>query len=263
MTLTWATAWARSVLYLGKGGRLDLARIPGWFRDPGVIGVLGFLVPGSGLLLAGHRVRAAAAIWLVGPCLLSLFFLLQAGRIWSLNQAAAARGLHVRALEMILIGTALIAILAGIAWIGQALDGARLRAAQLATLGTPRGDWFVILLIAVIAVSVVTFDGTSLARDIDNLVITMRHQGLRVIPLYSARLASRLDPSEPLYLLRTAQIHDDLGHRLRARLLRAELRTRWREFDHLILQVTEAYGHEPAPLSAGLKRVLIEEPPTL
>jgi hypothetical protein len=234
LALAGITAWARAVLLYGGRPYFDPERSPRWLRDPRSLGVMGFLLPGSGLFLAGHPRRAAAAFWTSGLLAVSVLILLGAGSIWNFNRAAASKGISAGTLETALIAVALTGALAALLWISQALDGARRGAVRLGVDGIRRGDGFALGLLVAGALFFVSFDPPSVARDLDSLVVETHERGFQTVPLYLSRMAARLDPAEPLYVLRTAEIYEEMGERHTARMLRSKLQYQRQHYEHLL-----------------------------
>src|SRR5437867_7147398 len=59
VTALGTAAWSRAVLLAGGDPRFDPSQLPAWIRSPGFVALLGWPLPGLGLLLSGRPVRAA------------------------------------------------------------------------------------------------------------------------------------------------------------------------------------------------------------
>jgi hypothetical protein len=221
------TTWARGVFLATRGTSKLLQRLPWWVKAPWTTGAAGLLVPGLGLLLAGHPGRAARALWMFGPLCLSAAVLSQSARVWGWNRAAGADGLPGPALEVVILTAVGMALLGALAWMVHLLDGIRLAAWPRKARGRVRGDWFSVALVAAMAAFIVVFDPASVAQSLDQTSVVMRYEGFQVIPLYASLGAARLDPSQPAYVMQAAEIHDELGRPHIAREMRQRLHERW------------------------------------
>jgi hypothetical protein len=245
-------AWGFALLEAGRGSALPQAGSRdhlGDLRHPGVIGLLGFLLPGFGLLITGHRRRAAWAMGMVGPLSAAVVIVGHGSWLWRMNHSQGQRGLPGLTLELVLLATALIALVALLSWIVQALEGARC-AARL-TEKVARGDSFAIALLVSIAVFLVAFKPVRVAETLHSLAVATRLEGLRVIPLCMEEAALRLDPGTPLYAIEAAELHEELGRHEAARRMRGNLHARWR--------IYVASVRRGLPSASGLP-VMVEEP---
>jgi len=69
---------------------------------------------------------------------------------------------------------------------------------------------------------------------------------LRVVPLALELGAAKLDPAEPIYAYRAAELYDRLGQRDRARELRQELDRHWRTYALALERTAQAQHPSPA-----------------
>lgn len=137
--------------------------------------------------------------------------------------------------------------LGALIWISQALDGARLAGDR--TGGTPvrPGDRAAVALVLAIAVLLVTFKPARVAETIDRFALSLREDGLRVIPLAAVEAAMRLDPSRPEYAIQAIALNDDLGRPGEAEELRRDLAERWKPYERMLrLEAAATEPIEPA-----------------
>jgi hypothetical protein len=224
--LTGLTAWARALLLMGRRNLLLPQILPKWIKRPGSIGAIGLVVPGLGLFIAGHPRRGTFACWMVGTLIVSALILSNAAWIWNLHKGAGI--VASDALEIVFLVIAAVGLLGIATWIVQALDGVRLAEHRFARRETPRGDAAAFaLLIAVVAFTAM-FEPASVAETLDRFAVSSRHDGYRIIPLYAELAALRIDPSQPVFAARAAELYDEIGRHDRADLMRDELYGRWR-----------------------------------
>ncbi|MFQ5599092.1 MAG: hypothetical protein ACE5G2_00910 [Candidatus Krumholzibacteriia bacterium] len=235
-TLLGVTAWSRTLLLAARDERFVPERLPGWLRHPTVAGVLGLFLPGIGLLMSAHPRRAAFAVWNVGPLVLSILLLWRAGWLWRCNQAAGAQGIPLAALEVVLLASTFVAIVGALCWIAAALDGARLTAFRAGRRDGFRSDWLALSQLGTLILILVALRPASLAQDLDNFAAGMRPEGYRVIPLCMELGAARLDPSQPEYPMRAAELYDTLGMHEAARHIRDRLQDRWEVYAEMLLR---------------------------
>ena len=226
-------AWARGVLLLGCHKGWLLRRLPQWTRHPGMAGVIGLLIPGSGLFVAEHPRRAACALLMVCAMVVSALILWQAPDLWRLSQVGILVG-HGDVLERIFLAMGMIGLFGALVWITQALDGARLAGAGTEGRARPHGDWAVVALVLAIAALLITFKPARVAETIDRFALSMREEGLRVIPLAATQAAMRLDPSRPGYAVRAIELNEALGRPGEAFALRRDLAERWKPYERML-----------------------------
>jgi hypothetical protein len=246
-------AWARGVLLLGRHKGWLLRRLPAWVGHPGIAGIFGLVVPGFGLFITEHPKRAACVIMTACSTAVSALVLAQAPALWRLSQAAGPLAGQGYALEQVFLVMGAIIVLGAFAWIVQALDGARLAghrtdgvAAQL------HGDWAAVALIMAIMGLLVTFEPSQVAETLDRFAVSMREDGLRVIPLYASYAAMRLDPSQPAHTVQVIELSEDLGRLDAAFALRRELAEKWKPYERMRrLEASAAETIEPAVFGPG------------
>jgi hypothetical protein len=217
-----ATAWARA-LHLA-GWKMQRAPV-GELRHPMIVAGLSLLLPGLGLFISGNPRRGALALWMLGPLLISVAILGHAPWLWHLNQNLVEGRIPRSALELVFITAALAALAAAFCWVVQALDGARL--VSRLTGRVSHGQPVALALLMTIVVFHLTFNPARVAQVLDQFAIAFCLDGLRVVPLVMELGATKLDPSQPLYAHRAAELYDLLDQRARARQLREDLAARW------------------------------------
>jgi hypothetical protein len=227
-------AWARGVFLLGRHKGWLLRRLPTWLRRPGTAGVLGLLVPGFGLFVVEHARRAAFVLVCVCAMVVSALLLWQAPDLWRLSQTAGILAGHGDALERIFLAMGTIGLFGALVWIVQALDGARLAGAGAEGAEARHGDWAALALVLAIAVALVTFKPARVAETLDRFAVSMREDGLRVIPLAAAEAAMRLDPSKPEYAVQAIQLNEALGRPGDALALKRDLAERWKPYERML-----------------------------
>ncbi len=227
LALWLAAGWARSIAW-ARSPLVARSRRFAWLANPPVVALLGLLVPGLGLMLARSRKRAAAAVWLVGPAAASWLVLANARRAWPGGGTA---------LEIALATAAGIAVVTAIAWLVQALDGAR-RMLPSRPLGA--ADVASAALIAALLLFAVTFRPAALARQLHTTASALQADGYRLIPLALCDAASALDPASAEYAADGARLAERLGMDSSARVRREAIDRRARDWDR-------AAGPEPAP----------------
>ena len=227
--LTGFTVWARAVYLIGRHRALLPRNLPDPLRRPDLIGILGFLVPGLGLLVTGYPRRAALTLWVIGTFVLSIFVLSHAAWLWSWNRGAGSEALQGTTLERLFAGMGIIGIFGALVWIVQALDGARLAERRFVRNARPSGNAEAFVLLAVLAVFVLMFQPASVAETLDHFAVSARLEGYRILPLHAELAAMRLDPSSPAFAVRAAELYDQLGRRENAQALREQLFERWKQ----------------------------------
>jgi len=241
-------AWARGAALLGRHKGWLLRRLPGWVRHPTAAGALGLLVPGFGLFIAEHAKRAACALCATCALVISALIFWQAPELWRLSQVGILKG-HADVLEHVFIVLGFVALFGAFAWIVQALDGARLAGLRKDDAPRPQGDWAAVALVAAIVALLVTVKPARVAETIDRFGVSLREDGLRVIPLHAAQTAMRLDPSRPEYAVQAIEINEAMGRPGEALMLRRDLAERWKPYERMLrleVQASEnaAFGPE-------------------
>ena len=237
-------AWARGVFLLGRHKGWLLRRLPAWLRRPGTAGVLGLLVPGFGLFVAEHSRRAACVLACVCTTIVSALVLWQGPALWRLSQVGVLLG-HGDILERIFIVLGAIGLFGALVWIVQALDGARLAGVGPGRDGAEsrHGDWAAVALVLAIVAALVTFKPARVAETLDRFAVSMREDGLRVIPLAATQAATRLDPSKPEYAVQAIELNEALGRPGEALALKRDLAERWKPYERMLrLEAATAEG---------------------
>jgi hypothetical protein len=222
--------WARALsVVLAERARLRSRRRQA--TTPWLAAIVGLLVPGLGLALAGCRRRAVAAFLAAGALAFSCLFLAHGAWWWGWRQhhpgQLPADGLPVPAsigdarLETMLTTAALLA------WLVQCLEGARQAQTSRDARRPIAGDTLHVLVLVSLVAFAMLFSPARIARQLDEAALQMQGQGYRLIPRHLERGAVALDPSRPAYVLRLAELHDALGEGTEAAALRRQLRDRW------------------------------------
>ncbi len=217
------SAWTRAVVLAGRYEGPRIRRSPDWMRSSFAAGLFGIICPGMGLYVAGRSKRAASALWMACLTVISLLVLARAAWLWDFNIYAGAFAVRPDTLEYIFIFAGAAAVLGGLAWVVQALNGARLagRAANRKTVS--RRNWAAVaLLISMISFSILSKPAV-VAEALDSGAAAARSEGMRIIPLYLSRAAVRLDPSQPRYVIRSIELYEEIGEKAKADAMRREL----------------------------------------
>ncbi len=241
--------WARAVLCIGQDLLLQPQRLPRWLRRSRVIGAVGLVVPGLGLLIAGRRRRAAAVLGLTGPFLCAVLILLRAGPLWAERSWPYLQHVPPVSLEIMFLGAGATVMIGVIVWLGQALEGFRLTTVVSGRRPARSDRTAAALLMALLAFGLL-FDPAAVARRLDEESRSLAGAGCRLIPLTMLLAANRLDPAQPVYLLRASQFYASLGRPRTAARIREELALRWRSCAGWLVQTTEqeASAGPPVPL---------------
>ena len=217
------SAWTRAVVLAGRHEGPRLRRSPDWIRSSFAAGIFGIICPGMGLFVAGRSKRAAATLWMTCMTVISALVLARAAWLWNFNSYAGAFAVRPDTLEYIFIFASAAAVLGGLAWVVQALNGARLagRAANRKTVS--RRNWAAVaLLVSMIAFSVLSRPAV-VAEALDGGAGAASSEGMRIIPLHLSRAAVRLDPSQPAYVIRAIGLYEKRGDHASAEVLRRGL----------------------------------------
>lgn len=219
-------AWTRAIFIMGRRNIMLPQILPKWIKRPGPVGALGLAVPGLGLIISGHPKRGAIAFWAVGTLILPVLVLSNATWLWNLHRGAGT--VAGDTLEILFLMMGALGLLAGLTWIVQALDGARLAEHRFIRSEGPRGDTAAFALLVAIIAFAVMFEPASVAKSLDRFAVSTRHEAYRIVPLYMELAAMRLDPSQPLFAMRAADFYDGLGRHDDARIIREDLYDRWK-----------------------------------
>jgi hypothetical protein len=217
------SAWARAVLLAGRYEGARLRRSPGWIRGKWAAGLFGIISPGMGLFIAGRSRQAASALWMAGITAVSMLVLSRAVWLWNYNAHAGAFSVRPEALEYTLIGLSAAAVLGGLAWIVQVLNGARLagRASNRKTVS--RRNWAAVALVVTMIIFPFLSRPEVMAEAFDGAAVAAGGEGMRIIPLYLSRAALSLDPSRPEYVIRAIRFYESRGDQSAADAMRTEL----------------------------------------
>lgn len=215
------SAWARAVLLAGAHVP-PTHRLPRWLRSRAGACAVGLAAPGCGMLASGGRRRAAAWLWALWPAALGLLVLRAGPGMWRHLAATAPTRAATDLLEHSLLLSAVACAAGAVAWLVQALDGAR-RVAPPPALGNARGDRFALALgLAALALALGGNPGRA-ARNLGDAALALQAEGCTVIPLVLARAADRLDPSQADYAVLAISLHEQRGEPAQAAALRSRL----------------------------------------
>jgi hypothetical protein len=203
--LAFVAAWAGAIDAASPRTR---PKVPRWLAHPAGDGALGLLVPGLGLAIAGRGDRAGRAFWIVGPAATAAVVVAHWGWLLERSRVSSAPGLSAAHLEILLLVAIGVLFVAVLAWISQALDGARL--ASTGRDGSRADASGVALLVALIGLGL-GFRPEAAAACLHRAAGPLETQGLRVIPLLLWETAARIDPVRATYVVRAAQLDDAIG----------------------------------------------------
>jgi len=143
--------------------------------------------------------------------------------LWALGSPGSAARIPANVLETVLLVAGGMAIVTSLAWLIQALDGARRTAA---TSPSRRRGSLALVLLVVITFGVTTRQDARLAECLDRASATLRSEGMSLIPLALSSAAARLDPATPGYLVNVLEINESIGRTEAAATARRALRQR-------------------------------------
>jgi hypothetical protein len=215
------SAWARAVL-LAAAHVPPLHRLPRWCRSRPAVAALGLAAPGCGMLAGGGRWRAALWLWALWPAALGLLVLRSAPGMWRHLQSTLPDRAASDLLEGWLLLSAAAVALGALAWLVQALEGAR-RLAPAPALSRGRGDWFAVALGVACAALAAGGNPQLAARHLGDAALALQAEGLTVIPLQLAQAAARLDPADAAYAVTAIALHEERGDQARAQEARERL----------------------------------------
>jgi hypothetical protein len=227
VTTSLATSWACAVAAAVDNRTAAAGRFRSRMRRPWAVGVLGALVPGLGLLIAGYPKRAALTLGIVGPMAAAAVILLNWRWLWERNQFAASSGISGTALEITFLAAAGIVVVMLLIWIVQFLDGVR-RVSTSRSRGFADAIGFALLVSIILFLT--TFQPTPLAQNLYAAAASFQDDGFLVIPLALCETATRLDPASPAYLARAAELNEALGMKIQASAKREIIDRRAREY---------------------------------
>jgi hypothetical protein len=227
-------AWARGVLLIGRHKGWLVRKLPGWLRQPAAALLLGLAVPGYGLFAIGHSRRAGCALLAAGATVVAALLLWQAPPLWRLSQATGVLAGRGDTLERLFLACGAVAALGALAWVVQALDGARLAGERGESPLSPRREWASVALIMAIMAMLASFRPARVAETVDRFAISLRDDGLRIVPLYASYLEMRLDPSMPGYAVQAIELNEELGRSGEALAMKRDLADRWRPYGRML-----------------------------
>jgi hypothetical protein len=217
------TVWAHSLRLLLTSHRFPGRPWPGWVRNPWAAGLLSLPAPGVAWVFTRWPDRAFWTVWAGWPLAVAAALLVQAPMVWRHREVFAGYGLSADVLERILLAAGLVVAAAPLAWLAQALLGARATVSTSDRWRAQRGDWAALaLIVTLVGVGVVARPG-DLARDLGDGAAVLRADGYRVLPLHLNQVARRLDPGRPYYALEVAELHADRGDHEKADDIRRAL----------------------------------------
>ena len=207
------TAWARAIATSTR-----VTRWPRFLRRSGSVCALGVVFPGLGLLIVGHRRKAAFAFWCAG--LLVAGFVM--AKQWYLLcvKSQASETVLVVAIGCVALGL--------LAWIVFALDG--VRSISPASKSGTVANWMALVLLAVLVTLLATIHPATIAQELNFEATRLQHQGLRTVPLALYEAASIIDPGTPTPLVGAAMLCDELGFSDKADAKRKLLQMRADQF---------------------------------
>ncbi|MBN2071170.1 MAG: hypothetical protein JW814_06900 [Candidatus Krumholzibacteriota bacterium] len=220
------SAWTRAVVLAGSHEGPRLRRSPDWIRGPLAAGLFGFICPGMGLFAIGRSKHAVAALWMACVTVISLLFLSRVEWLWNFNAYAGVFAVRQDTLEYILTGISAATALGGLAWIVQALNGARLAGRASNRKTGSRRDWAAAALLLSIIALLAFSRPAVVAEALDRGAAAASSKGMRIIPLHLSLAAIRLDPSRPGYVIRAIGLYEDSGDQARADAMRRDLMDR-------------------------------------
>lgn len=238
--------WARGVAWAQAEVRVE--RVPRRLRHPLTGGLFGFLLPGLAHTLVQRPRRAALILGLTGPFAAFVLITFRAQDLWqTLHGTSRLSDAH---LELALIGCGILAAMAGLAWLLQALDG--LREASLSR--RPLGSWvegLAMLLVILGLASVLTFERTRTAAELDQVAGRLRAAELEILPLWLWRTATLVDAGDPVYALRTAELYRASGKDAAAERIERRLASRWRAYEAHVPRGDASVAQAEAPAADG------------
>jgi hypothetical protein len=200
--LSVATAWARVV------ATSEQVCWPRFFSGQCTVCVLGLVLPGLGLLIAGRRWKAAFAIWCAGLLVAAVVILKHWQRLVAENIGGEDR-LIQQSTEGVLAVSAGCVIFGLLAWLVLALDGVRAVSPRPRSGSVANG--LALALLVTLVFFLATFRPIPIARDLESAAARLQHHGMRITPIVLCEAASILDPGTPSHLARAATLYDELG----------------------------------------------------
>jgi hypothetical protein len=158
-------------------------------------------------MMAGRRRLAAAAFGTIAPMTAAALVLGQWKWIAQRTSSPVAGALTGAMGEIVLAGACMVLALSLLAWIVQALDGAR----RVSWGREGRPERVCLALVVALGMLAATFRSHSFARNLDHQASALHAEGFRLIPWGLCEAAARLDPMTPRYQMRAAEIAGELG----------------------------------------------------
>lgn len=251
-----AGAWAQSIAAVRTPRPDPGSRAARWSHDPRIVAGLGLLVPGLGLLLARRGRQAAAAVWLTGPLVAAAAVLANRQWLWQRCRSGISVGFPTTALEGVFLVAAGVGGLAAVAWVVQALDGARRVSA-----GKGRSDRTGLALLVAVAIFAATFRPGAIAGQVHAAAMDLRTDGLALIPFVLCETAARLEPAAPAHRAEAAELADALGLAATARAHRAAIARRALEWGLAADGRPAAADRRPAVPAAAPPLATVAAPP--
>lgn len=239
---TWAAAIgsARQVRPIRTSARAS------WVLSAPAATFAGLLLPGLGLMMAGKRKLAAVAFWTLAPLTSAALVLGQWRWVVGRSSSPVPAALSGTAGEIALGLAFVVLVLSLLAWIVQALDGAR--RVSWGRIGRPGAVSFALVLS--LAVFAATFRSHTVARNLAWTASALQAEGLRLLPWGLYEVAARLDPLSPRHQVRTAELATELGMHELAAARWARLETESAEWN----AVQQALpGHRPEVVAASVQ----------
>jgi len=216
-------AWFRGVWYGADMARRSRRWPPPLLGFPPLTFLAGLLAPGLGFALAHRPARAALTVFGVPAVAASLLVLSRSQVIWE-AMAGASPTLRLGT-ELFSIAAGCVAVLGAVVWVAQALDGAVLMAGREAP--RPLGTELALGLLLSLVVLLGFMNPHQAAKNLDAVAEGFQIDGYSILPVETTRLATILDPGQPLYALHLADRYEARGDVLAARSIRRELTNRW------------------------------------
>jgi len=221
--LSGASTWTRAVVLVRRYEGARIRRVSRWFKSSLATGLFGGICPGMGLFIDGRFKHAVAAIWMASMTVISLLFLSRAFWLWNFNTYAGAFAVRPDTLEYLFIIAGAVAVLGGLAWVVQALNGVRLAGLVSSRKKASRKNWVAVaLLISIIAFSALSRPAL-VAGFLDKGAAASSGEGMRIIPLYLSLAAIHFDSSRPDYTIRAIGLYEHCGDHAKADIMRRDL----------------------------------------
>jgi hypothetical protein len=215
------SAWARAVQFAA-------AQVPPphrqnrWLRSRPAVCVLGLVAPGCGMLVGGNRWHASLWLWALWPAALGVAVLRNAMDMWRHLATTVPDRAAADLLEFSILMAAAAVVLGALAWLVQALEGAR-RLAPAPALARGHGDWFAVALGVSCAALAVAGNPERAARNLGDAALVLQAEGFSVIPLQLSLAADRLDSAHAEYAVTAIALHEIRGDEQGAKALRERL----------------------------------------